>query len=836
MTPREHRDSLHEALQAIWANKPGIRSLSAVNHSTIGMRFIVTGFIFMLVGGLLAMFIRLQLAWSDNTVLDPQTYNEFVTLHGTTMMFLFAVPIMEGFGLYLIPKMIGTRDVPFPRLSAFGYWCYLFGGLVLYSSLLFGQAPDSGWFVYTPLSGPEFSPDKRSDFWLLGVTLAEVSAVAAAVELVVAILVTRAPGMSLQRMPLFAWYILATSLMIVFGFPPVIMGSILLEIERAFGFVFYEPALGGDPLLWQHLFWLFGHPEVYIIFLPAAGVLSTLIPTFSRRPIVGYTWVVLAIAGTAFLSFGLWVHHMFTTGIPLLSLSFFSAASMAVTIPMGIQIFVWIATMWTGQPVLAAPMRFVAGFFFIFVLGGLTGVMVAMVPFDWQVHDSHFVVAHLHYVLIGGLMFPLFAAFYYWLPLWSGRMPSPSMSRMSFWLLFLGFNITFLPMHLTGLLGMPRRVYTYSSALGVDWLNLVSTVGGFLFAFGVAAFAMDFMLGWWHGRRAERDNIWNAGTLEWATPVPVPNYNFASQPPVCQRDPLWHVPSLPQQMAAGEHYLGFARDGAREMLGTSPVSGRAESLIRLSTNSWWPLFTALLTASVFIGVLGEWYWLAILAAVGVLAAGLCWVWTTGDRHAPLSLDVGRGLTLPIQYAAHNAPGWWGLVITLLADASLFASLVFGYFYLWLRSGGWPPEGLSVTDPLLPVAAAVALLASATLMRWALQANHDDAGAGRFRLLLIIASALGVAALVASLGVMLVQMPSPSTHAYASVSMVVLGYAAVHLFLALAINGFVLLRSLHGYASAQRPLEPRIAHAFWQYSVALGVIAIAVVHGFPRLAQ
>jgi cytochrome c oxidase subunit I+III len=824
-------DALHQGLDRIWRNPPGLASLSAVNHSTIGLRFIITGFIFMLAGGVLAMFMRLQLAWPDNQVLDPQTYNEFVTLHGTTMMFLFAVPIMEGFALYLIPKMLGARDVPFPRLSAFGYWCYLFGGLLLYSSLLFGAAPDAGWFMYVPLSGPIFTPDARSDFWLLGVTLAEISAVAAAIELVVAILITRAPGMALHRMPLFAWYILAASLMIVFGFPPLIMGSILLEIERAFGFVFYDIARGGDPLLWQHLFWLFGHPEVYIIFLPAAGVLSTLIPTFAQRPIVGYSWVVLAVAGTAFLSFGLWVHHMYATGIPFLSLSFFAAASMAVSIPMGVQIFVWIATLWTGRPQLHPPMLFVAGFFFIFVLGGLTGVMVAFVPFDWQVHDTHFVVAHLHYVLIGGLMFPLFAAFYYWLPLWTGRLPSPALSKMSFWLIFLGFNITFLPMHLTGMLGMTRRVYTYSSDLGIDWLNLVSTIGSFVFAVGIVAFAVDMILAWTHGRRAGRGNPWNAGTLEWAIPVPPRNYNFASIPLVTDRDPLWQEPELGKQIARGEFYLGFARDNAREMLGVNPVSGKPEQLMRISLSSWWPLMAAVAVALAFIGVLSAQYWLAIAALLVMIGFSLGWAWTTGDRRAPLEMDVGRGLTLPIHYAAKNAPGWWGLLIFLLADVALFASLLFGYIYLWLLNPVWPPEGIWPAPWLLPAIASAALLASVIAMRWAVVENRHG-NAGRYRLALLLCSALGSAALLSSVAVIW-QMPSVGLHAYVSVSVTVLGFAAIHIAIGLLINAFVWLRSLHGYTSAARPLEARIAMGFWYYTVAISLIAAAMVHIFPR---
>ncbi|MBA2238600.1 MAG: cytochrome c oxidase subunit I, partial [Lysobacter sp.] len=640
-----------ETLEKVWRNDRGIvGQLTAVNHSTVGLRFIATGFAFLLAGGMLAMFIRLQLAWPGNEVLDPQRYAQFVTMHGTTMMFLFAVPILEGFAMYLVPKMLGTRDLPMPRLSAFGYWCYLFGGLMLYSSFLFGAAPDGGWFMYVPLTGPAFTPSMSADFWLVGVTFAEIAAVTAAVELIVAILVTRAPGMSIQRMPLFAWYILVTAFMIAFGFPPLILASVLLEIERAFGFAFFEVARGGDPLLWQHLFWLFGHPEVYIIFLPAAGMVSMIVPTFARHPIVGYTWIVLAVIAMGFISFGLWVHHMFAVGIPLLSLAFFSAASMAVAIPTGIQIFAWLATLWSGKPLLRVPLLYLVGFFFIFVLGGLTGVMLALVPFDWQVHDTHFVVAHLHYVLIGGMMFPLFAGLYYWLPLVTGRVPSESISRTAFWLVFIGFNLTFLPMHLTGLVGLPRRVYTYAPELGVSWLNLLSTAASFVLATGIIAILVDTILALRHGRRSQA-NPWNAGSLEWAVPVPVPPYNFASIPTVASGYPLWDQPGVAAQSASGQGMLARGHGGRRELMGTGLLGATPEQVVRISGSTWIPLAAAAAIAVMLSFFLAKDYLVAALALIPVTAAFGVWLWTTGDRHAPLQREVAPGLRLPTQSSA-----------------------------------------------------------------------------------------------------------------------------------------------------------------------------------------
>jgi len=823
-----------DALARIWSNAPGLRGqLTAVNHGTIGKRFVVAGFAFLLVGGLLSMFIRLQLAWFDNDVLDPARYNQFVTLHGTTMMFLFAVPIMEGFAMYLLPKMLGARDLPFPRLSAFGWWCYLFGGLFLYSSLLFDAAPDGGWFMYVPLTDAMYSPGKGADFWLIGVTFAEIAAVTAAVELIVAILVTRAPGMDIRRMPLFAWAILVTAFMIAFGFPPLILASILLELQRAFGFVFFDPALGGDPLLWQHLFWLFGHPEVYIIFLPAAGVVSMVIPTFARRPVVGYPWIVLALVATGFLSFGLWVHHMFAVGIPLLALAFFSAASMAVAIPTAIQVFAWIATLWSGRPWVRIPMLHILGFFVVFVLGGLTGVMLAFVPFDWQAHDTHFVVAHLHYVLIGGLMFPLFAGLYYWLPLASGRMPSESTSRTAFWLVFIGFNLTFLPMHLTGLLGMPRRVFTYSGQLGVEWLNLLSTAASFVLAVGIVAILVDAALCFAHGRRG-RTNPWRAGTLEWALPEPVPNYNFASAPLVRDLYPLWHDRSLAARSALADGLLGDPRSGRRELLGTGIVSAKPEQVVYLSGSSWLPLVSAALITVLLACFIAGQYLLAAACLLPLLAVFAVWAWTTGHRHAPLRVEAGQGLELPTQYGCRNAPGWWAVVIAMLIDGSLFASLVFAYFYLWLGADAWPPIGAADAGVAAVPFAALAPLAAAWVAGGLATASLRHGRRPRAVATMLVAAAAGVAFLLVYMPALADAVGAPQSHAYASVVWTLAGFCAVHVAVAALLCVFVAARAVRGYVDAQRPLEWRVAHAFLRYAVAQAAVGWGVVQLFPVL--
>jgi cytochrome c oxidase subunit I+III len=458
--------ALHKALDRIWRTPPGWGRLSSVNHTILGKRFMVLALVFFAIGGLLSMLIRAQLATPNSAFIGPELYNQIFTMHGVVMMFLFAIPMFEGFAIYMLPKLLGARDLAFPRMTAYGYWCYLFGGGILIIALLVGAAPDSGWFMYTPLSSKPYTPGINADVWLLGITFVEISAVTAAVEIFVTILKMRAPGMSLTRMPLFAWYMLVTAGMMIIGFPPLILGSILLELERAFGLPFFDPTRGGDPLLWQHLFWLFGHPEVYIIFLPAAGAISTMIPVFAQHPILGYRAIIAAIVAMGFLSFGLWVHHMFTVGIPHLALAFFSAASALVAIPTAVQIFAWLGTLASGKPRWDVPMLYIFGFFFVFVCGGLTGVMLAMVPFNTQAHDTYFVVAHLHYVLVGGFVFPMLAALYYWLPHISGRQSLYKLSIPAFWLIFIGFNLTFFLMHLTGLMGMPRRISTYPSNWG----------------------------------------------------------------------------------------------------------------------------------------------------------------------------------------------------------------------------------------------------------------------------------------------------------------------------------------------------------------------------------
>lgn len=522
-TPTAEHPPTTRQLTRLWADPPGWwGQLTAVQNDTIGKRMLLTGFFFLLLGGSVDSFVmRLQLARPEQEIVGAQLYNEMFTNHGSVTMFLVILPIFEGFAILMLPTIMGGREMPFPRLGAFAYWTFLMGGLLYYSSTLFQAVPNAGWFAYVPLSGPEFSPGLNIDFWVLGLGVAEIGAIAAAVEIIIGVLKLRAPGMTLTRMPLFAWAMLIMAFMILFAFTPLIVGSLMLELERGFGMRFFSPEFGGSSLLWQHLFWIFGHPEVYIQFLPATGIVSMVLPVMVRRRIAGYTWMVGAMIGIAFLSFGLWAHHMFTVGLPHVVLAFFAAASMMIAIPAGVQIFSWLATIWEGRVRWNTPFLFVFGFLVTFVVGGITGVMAASVPFDQQVHDSYFVVAHLHYVLIGGVAFPIFAGVYYWLPKYSGRMMNERLGRWNFWLLFAGVHVTFFPMHLVGLLGMPRRIYTYPADAGWGTYNLISSLGVLLILPGLGLFIVNLVYSHFRGPRAG-PNPWGADSLEWALPSPPP--------------------------------------------------------------------------------------------------------------------------------------------------------------------------------------------------------------------------------------------------------------------------------------------------------------------------
>jgi cytochrome c oxidase subunit I len=611
-------------LARTWGTARGvIGALSTVDHKVIGRRYIVTAFVFLFLGGLAAAAMRMQLSRPENQLIGPDAYNQLFTMHGTTMMFLFAVPVMEAFGVFLVPLMVGTRNIAFPRLNAFSYYVYVLGGTMIWVAFALNSGADAGWFSYVPLAGPEYSPGKRVDLWAQMITFTEVAALATSVEIIVTVLKQRAPGMTLDRIPLFVWSQLVTSFVVIFAMPAVMLASSMLIMDRLVGTHFFNPAEGGDALVWQHLFWFFGHPEVYIIFLPATGMVSSIIVTFSRRQAFGYLPLVLSLIATGFLSFGLWVHHMFTTGLPQLGASFFTASSMLIAIPNGIQIFCWFATLWDGRPVFRTPLLFVLGFFFIFIIGGLSGVILASVPIDTQVHDTYFVVAHFHYVLIGGAVFPLLGAAYYWFPKFTGRMMSERLGMWNFWLAFIGFNLAFFPMHILGLMGMPRRVYTYQPEMGWGELNLLATTGAVILFLSFVLFLWNALSSLRSGALAG-DNPWDAGTLEWATASPPPPQNFDRIPFVTNREPLWaERESLPVVTGLAVNY--------RELVASTVTEAQADLRETSPSPSVWPFLSALVVGATFLGSIFS-PWAVVWGALPLGLVLIGWFWPKDTKE------------------------------------------------------------------------------------------------------------------------------------------------------------------------------------------------------------
>ena len=521
-----------------WSER-GIRGwLTTTDHKRIGILYGTSSMGFFVIAVAMAMLMRTQLIAPKSTLLTPDQYNQLFTMHGTTMVFLFGMPLLAAFGNYLVPLMIGARDMAFPRLNAFGFWTFLFGGLLLYSSFLAGGAPRDGWFSYAPLTLKAYSPTVGIDYWCMAMILLGISSIASAVNVLVTTVTLRLPGMTFNRMPLFVWSTFINQFLILAALPSLTVAAIMLYLDRHFGTAFFDPTRGGDPLLWQHLFWFFGHPEVYILILPIFGVISEVIPVFARKPIFGYSFIAYSSVAIGFLSFTVWAHHMFAVGMSNVANAFFALTSYTIAVPTAVKIFNWLATLWGGSLRLKTPMLFALGFIGLFVIGGLTGMSLAVVPFDWQVTDSYFVVGHLHSVLFGGTVFGAFAGLYYWFPKLTGRLLDERLGKLNFALMVVGFLLTFQVFHVLGILGMPRRIYTYAANMGWTELNFTATIGGYILALAILVFLWNVVTSLRHGEPAGSDP-WDAWTLEWATTSPPPPHNFERPVVVRGRRPLW---------------------------------------------------------------------------------------------------------------------------------------------------------------------------------------------------------------------------------------------------------------------------------------------------------
>jgi cytochrome c oxidase subunit I+III len=600
-----------ERLDRVWAERSGLLGwITTTNHKRIGIMYFFTALILFGAGGVEALLIRTQLIGPNGHVLSPAAYDEVFTMHGITMIFLFVIPMTTGaFGNYLVPLMIGARDMAFPRLNAVSYWIFLGSAIFMYVALATGHAPNAGWFDYVPLASKAYDPGSNIDFYGYGLIFNGIASTATAINIIVTIFKLRAPGMSFNRMPLFCFAFLAVSFSLLFALPALSVATFFLELDRQLGFHFYDAAHGGDPLLWQNLFWIFGHPEVYIIILPAFGIATAIIPTFTHRKMVLFPFVALAELLVAFLGFGVWVHHMFVVGFSTLTTVYFAAASLIIVIPSAIQIFAWIATILTGTPEFKTPLLWIIGFIVYFIIGGLSGITVAAIPFDQQVEDSYYIVAHFHFVIFGAAVFPILGGMYFWFPKLTGRMYHEGVGKLSFWLTFVGTFVTFFPMHIVGILGMPRRNYTYPAGLGWSLLNFIESIGAYILAVGLLLIVVNLAVSLFRGPEAGNDPF-EGDTLEWSTTSPPPPYNYPVIPTVTSAYPMWDKDDREldnKRLDRGEGLLELGH----ETPATTAQDAITDEILSMPSHSIWPPVSALTLAAVFAMLLMAHYWIAL---------------------------------------------------------------------------------------------------------------------------------------------------------------------------------------------------------------------------------
>jgi cytochrome c oxidase subunit I+III len=617
-------ESRLELLEQVWAERKGLLGwITTTDHKRIGIMYFFTALVMFGAGGVEALLIRTQLIGPHGSVLSPQAYDEVFTMHGVTMIFLFVIPMTTGaFGNYLVPLMIGARDMAFPRMNALSYWIYLGSAIFMYVGLAGGHAPNSGWFNYVPLASKTYDPGNNIDFYGWGLIFNGISSTAASINFIVTIFKLRAPGMSLNRMPLFCFAFLAVSFSLLFALPSLSVATLFLELDRNLGFHFYDAAHGGDPLLWQNLFWIFGHPEVYIIILPAFGIATAIIPTFTHRKMVFFPLVALAELLVAFLGFGVWVHHMFVVGFATLTTVYFAAASLIIVIPSAIQLFAWIATIASGTPEFETPLLWIVGFIIFFMIGGLSGVTVAAIPFDQQVEDSYYIVAHFHFVIFGAAVFPILGGMYFWFPKLTGRMYHEGIGKLSFWTTFVGTFVTFFPMHILGFLGMPRRVYTYPGGMGWSFLNALESVGSYVLAGGLLLIFFNLLISYFRGPVCDADP-WEGDTLEWSTTSPPAAYNYVVIPTVSSPYPMWDKEDRELDRRRLERGEGLLATG-HETLTTTMEDAEVDEILSMPSHSIWPPVCALMLTGIFAMLLLHHYWIAVGFGVAGGLALISW--------------------------------------------------------------------------------------------------------------------------------------------------------------------------------------------------------------------
>jgi cytochrome c oxidase subunit I+III len=824
-------DERLDRLERVWKARPGVLGwLTTTDHKRIGLLYFWATLVFFGIGGTEALVMRTQLATPNNDLVSPETYDQLFSLHGITMIFFFIIPMTTGgFGNYLIPLMIGARDMAFPRLNALTFWIFLGSGIFLYTSFALGMAPDAGWFDYVPLASRAYDPGRNIDFYCLGIIFNSLASTLTAGQFIVTILKYRAPGMSFNRMPLFVFAQLAAAFGLLFALPFLSTDATFLYLDRNVGTHFFDAAQGGSALLWQNLFWIFGHPEVYILIVPAFGIATSIIPTFTRRKMVAFPLVAIAELLVVFIGFGVWAHHMFATGLSTIALTFFAAATAMVVIPSTIQVFAWCMSFVLGTTSFTTPLLFIAGFIFMFVAGGLSGIMFLAVPFDQQVTDTYFVIAHFHYIIFGAAVFPIFGGMYFWFPKITGKRYFERPGQISFWIIFVGTNLLFFPMHIVGLLGMPRRNYTYPSGLGWAAYNLAETIGGFVTLVGILVLLGNLVVSYRKGAPAGPDP-WRAPTLEWSVPSPPPEYNFAVIPKVTSAYANWDADDRAEDARNLERGV-LVLDQGPEQVSTSPADANLSAIVAMPHESPYPILLAVTLSLVFAALVVARNGVALV--MGILCLLVLVAWHARD---PRSGDVGDSAGAE---ALGDAPGattaavaaraartlsrrrgrptaWWGMMILIASEATLFAAMIGSYYYLRFNAAAWPPRGVPEPRVAVPVALALVLALTSGPLQLAAQAARNGRAAAA-RTLVLAALVVQAAYLAYALHDYRDQLHASgiTRDAYSSIYYTLLGADHAHVALGMLFDLWLLAKLTRGLTSYRADAAQAIAW-YWHF--------------------